>query len=82
MRTLFGRTNMNPASRFIREIPEEFIEGIELKKQQTMHLRSGTSAVPPILPEAPSSTHAQRKPVMRPIADIDRRRGNRMECWR
>ncbi|MGX4670442.1 DNA helicase PcrA [Cerasibacillus sp. JNUCC 74] len=29
MRTLFGRTNMNPISRFIHEIPEELMEGIE-----------------------------------------------------
>ncbi|MRG87406.1 DNA helicase PcrA [Salinibacillus xinjiangensis] len=26
MRTLYGRTNMNPVSRFIHEIPDEFIE--------------------------------------------------------
>jgi DNA helicase-2/ATP-dependent DNA helicase PcrA len=26
MRTLFGRTNMNPPSRFIKEIPEELLE--------------------------------------------------------
>jgi DNA helicase II / ATP-dependent DNA helicase PcrA len=26
MRTLFGRTNMNPESRFIKEIPEELVE--------------------------------------------------------
>ncbi len=29
MRTLYGRTNMNPISRFINEIPEELIDGIE-----------------------------------------------------
>ncbi|WP_164219101.1 DNA helicase PcrA [Virgibacillus sp. YIM 98842] len=29
MRTLFGRTNMNPVSRFINEIPEELVEGLE-----------------------------------------------------
>lgn len=28
MRTLFGRTSMNPASRFISEIPEDLIEGV------------------------------------------------------
>ncbi|MFD2045204.1 DNA helicase PcrA [Ornithinibacillus salinisoli] len=32
MRTLYGRTNMNPISRFINEIPEELIEGIEQAK--------------------------------------------------
>lgn len=29
MRTLFGRTNMNPPSRFIKEIPSDLIEGLE-----------------------------------------------------
>jgi len=29
MRTLYGRTNMNPISRFINEIPQELIDGIE-----------------------------------------------------
>ncbi|UOQ84438.1 DNA helicase PcrA [Gracilibacillus salinarum] len=29
MRTLFGRTNMNPISRFIDEIPDELVEGKE-----------------------------------------------------
>lgn len=33
MRTLFGRTNMNPVSRFIQEIPEELIDGIEQVKR-------------------------------------------------
>ena len=29
MRTLYGRTNMNPASRFINEIPDDLLEGVE-----------------------------------------------------
>ncbi|WP_085993298.1 DNA helicase PcrA [Oceanobacillus senegalensis] len=29
MRTLYGKTNMNPISRFINEIPQDLIEGIE-----------------------------------------------------
>ncbi|WP_163970956.1 DNA helicase PcrA [Oceanobacillus halotolerans] len=32
MRTLYGRTNMNPVSRFINEIPEDLIDGIEQMK--------------------------------------------------
>ncbi|MFZ3577825.1 DNA helicase PcrA [Virgibacillus sp. DJP39] len=32
MRTLFGKTNMNPMSRFISEIPDELLEGIEEAK--------------------------------------------------
>jgi DNA helicase II / ATP-dependent DNA helicase PcrA len=33
MRTLFGRTNMNPVSRFISEIPSELLEGMQETKQ-------------------------------------------------
>ncbi|MFD1850755.1 DNA helicase PcrA [Oceanobacillus bengalensis] len=33
MRTLYGRTNMNPISRFINEIPEDLIDGIEQAKE-------------------------------------------------
>ncbi|WP_188725439.1 DNA helicase PcrA [Lentibacillus populi] len=33
MRTLYGRTNMNPISRFIQEIPEELIDGIEQARE-------------------------------------------------
>ncbi|MFD2211873.1 DNA helicase PcrA [Virgibacillus halophilus] len=33
MRTIYGRTNMNPISRFINEIPEELIDGIEQARE-------------------------------------------------
>ena len=33
MRTLYGRTNYNPISRFIHEIPEELIDGMEQAKR-------------------------------------------------
>jgi DNA helicase II / ATP-dependent DNA helicase PcrA len=41
MRTLFGRTNMNPASRFISEIPEDLIEGVEQEKRMNTPFNSG-----------------------------------------
>jgi len=34
MRTLFGRTNMNPISRFINEIPQDLIDGVEETKTE------------------------------------------------
>ena len=34
MRTLYGRTNMNPPSRFIKEIPEDLIEGVEPAREK------------------------------------------------
>jgi DNA helicase II / ATP-dependent DNA helicase PcrA len=59
MRTLFGRTNMNPASRFIKEIPEDLFEGIQpAKKAGTPFGSRGTSF----------GTPAARKPMMRPAA--------------
>lgn len=36
MRTLFGRTNMNPESRFIEEIPDELIENIHSERKNTI----------------------------------------------
>ncbi len=40
MRTIYGRTNMNPMSRFINEIPDHLIEGIEVAKQTMFGSRS------------------------------------------
>ena len=35
MRTLYGRTNMNPLSRFISEIPSELLQGMAEEKEQS-----------------------------------------------
>ncbi|MCY9376114.1 DNA helicase PcrA [Bacillus sp. T17B1] len=54
MRTLFGRTNMNPESRFIAEIPEDLLENLNEKKET----------------RAPSARKMQprRGPVSRPVS--------------
>ncbi len=57
MRTLFGRTNMNPPSRFIKEIPVELLEGLEPPKKSTSLSQSTTLG---------STRLQQRKAVMRP----------------
>lgn len=72
MRTLFGRTSMNPASRFIREIPEDLIEDIGAEKRMGSPFGSrpfgssgtsfGSSRGSFGTPSAP------RKPVMRPVS--------------
>ncbi|WP_163100824.1 DNA helicase PcrA [Peribacillus alkalitolerans] len=36
MRTLFGRTSMNPVSRFISEIPDELLEDLQAMKKKAM----------------------------------------------
>ena len=43
MRTLFGRTNMNPASRFIKEIPEELLDGAEPEQSDSPFGNRGSS---------------------------------------
>jgi DNA helicase II / ATP-dependent DNA helicase PcrA len=71
MRTLYGRTNMNPASRFISEIPEDLLEGIELeKKMNTPFGSSGRSKGSSGSGSSGSfgKPAMPRKPVMRPVA--------------
>ncbi|KMJ57307.1 ATP-dependent DNA helicase PcrA [Bacillus sp. LL01] len=50
MRTLFGRTNLNPPSRFIKEIPEELLESPEpkesLSRPTPFGSRGGSSGSP------------------------------------
>lgn len=40
MRTLYGRTNMNPISRFILEIPTDLLEGVEEEEQMSLSSQS------------------------------------------
>ena len=71
MRTLFGRTNMNPASRFISEIPEELLEGVEPEKRTPFGSRPFGSTGATSFGASRSSfgtPAAPRKPVMRPTA--------------
>lgn len=84
MRTLFGRTSMNPASRFIREIPEELLEGVEKEERRntpfgsrggTSFGRSASGTTGTSFGRSTSGTTGTsfgtpvtRKPVMRPIA--------------
>ncbi|MUV38599.1 DNA helicase [Lentibacillus sp. JNUCC-1] len=60
MRTLYGRTNMNPISRFISEIPEHLIEGIE-EAQQTMFGSRSSQTGSGFAPEKPKPKRAARK---------------------
>jgi DNA helicase II / ATP-dependent DNA helicase PcrA len=59
MRTLYGRTSMNPASRFIREIPEDLIEPFEKPG------RAGSSGGSFVTPSRQNSP-VPRNPVLRP----------------
>ncbi|MBV7506248.1 DNA helicase PcrA [Bacillus sp. sid0103] len=77
MRTLFGRTNMNPPSRFISEIPADLIEGVEPAEKKMNSpfgsttgksfgsARASTFGTPKTSFSTPASA---RKPVMRPVS--------------
>ena len=73
IRTLFGRTNVNPASRFISEIPEELLEGVEQETSVDTPFgsrpfgRSG-SATFGTSRSSFGAPAASRKPVMRPTS--------------
>lgn len=58
MRTLFGRTSMNPPSRFIKEIPEDLLEGQEPVKKPTSSPFSRTQPV----------KQSQQRAVSRPVS--------------
>ncbi|WHY86749.1 DNA helicase PcrA [Neobacillus novalis] len=81
MRTLFGRTNMNPASRFISEIPEDLIEGVEPENRMNTPFGSsgrtfgssgnsfGSSRTSSFgAPRSFAPPAAKRKPVTRPVS--------------
>jgi DNA helicase-2/ATP-dependent DNA helicase PcrA len=57
MRTLFGRTNFNLPSRFIREIPMTLIESLNVQKKQTFAQTSSQR-----------TTSTDRPAVTRPVA--------------
>jgi DNA helicase-2/ATP-dependent DNA helicase PcrA len=76
MRTLYGRTSMNPPSRFIKEIPADLIEGVEPAEKKVNSpfgstgksfgsARSTSFGTPKTSFGTPA---AARKPVMRPVA--------------
>ncbi|WP_046175755.1 DNA helicase PcrA [Domibacillus indicus] len=48
MRTLYGRTNMNPVSRFISEIPEDLLEAENPKRQPRKQMPFGQKTRPAV----------------------------------
>ncbi|RFB10222.1 DNA helicase PcrA [Bacillus sp. HNG] len=51
MRTLYGRTSMNPVSRFIAEIPEDLLEDLGAQRKQQMRTPFSSSSSPTRQPE-------------------------------
>lgn len=58
MRTLFGKTNMNPESRFIREIPSELIENLNEQAKKSVSSFSAARR---------QERQEKRPPVSRPV---------------
>ncbi|MBT2687754.1 DNA helicase PcrA [Bacillus sp. ISL-47] len=82
MRTLFGRTNMNPPSRFIKEIPAELLDGLEPERAKKP---SPFGSSPFGSPGASRQAQPQRKAVVRPSTsntggdDIDWKVGDKAQ---
>jgi DNA helicase-2/ATP-dependent DNA helicase PcrA len=76
MRTLYGRTSMNQPSRFIKEIPEDLLEGIEPEQRMNTPFGStGSSFASRGTANGSARTSfatpvTTRKPVMRPVSAI------------
>ncbi|UOR13863.1 DNA helicase PcrA [Halobacillus amylolyticus] len=64
MRTLYGRTNMNPISRFINEIPKEFVDGKDEREELPFFNKKRES------PSIPSQT--QKQPTKRASKKIEK----------
>lgn len=62
MRTLFGRTNINPVSRFISEIPADLLESANQEEEKKSPFSSSGSS------SFSSRPSERRQPVMRPVA--------------
>lgn len=54
MRTLYGRTNMNPVSRFIQEIPQELLDAVNQEEKEE---------------QKPLMQKRKAAPVMRPVVN-------------
>ncbi|MCM3023776.1 DNA helicase PcrA [Heyndrickxia ginsengihumi] len=54
MRTLYGRTNMNPVSRFIQEIPQELLDAVNQEEKEE---------------QKPLMKKRKAAPVMRPVVN-------------
>lgn len=66
MRTLFGRTNMHPVSRFISEIPEDLLEDLKPKPQGRTSFRAPSR--PAAIPARKVPAASFGRPVSAPTA--------------
>ena len=75
MRTLYGRTNMNAPSRFIKEIPVELLEGMDpVKPKSRMASRASGSTL-----QSQKQPFTSRRPSLRPTIKAT---GGEGEGWK
>ncbi|MFC4323987.1 DNA helicase PcrA [Litchfieldia salsa] len=85
MRTLFGRTNMNPVSRFIGEIPADLLENMnEMLKQQENQARAKaraqiTAQTPARTPFTPA--RSERRAMPQPTFTAAKSTGGNEITW-
>ncbi|WP_059172258.1 DNA helicase PcrA [Bacillus sp. FJAT-27445] len=77
LRTLYGRTNMNPPSRFIKEIPSDLLEVIEIAEKRFSPSVGRFGNAGPSRQVAVNQQPTIRKPVTRPAAS-----GGESIAWR
>ncbi|SFM11809.1 ATP-dependent DNA helicase PcrA [Gracilibacillus orientalis] len=79
MRTLFGRTNMNPISRFIDELPADLVEGKEELQESMFGSQSGRMAIQN--QDLPFEKQQMEKPKRKPIRYVNETTGGEKEAW-
>lgn len=67
MRTLFGRTNMNPPSRFLGEIPEDLLDCVNEEAQTPPWMRTGSRSTSQGFSTKPSGFGATTAPPRRQV---------------
>ncbi|WP_163581711.1 DNA helicase PcrA [Gracilibacillus saliphilus] len=77
MRTLFGRTNMNPISRFIDEIPADLLEG----KEEIQESRFGSFDKIAIQDQDLPFEKQPEKPKRQPMRHVNQTTGGEKEAW-
>ncbi|WP_042141977.1 DNA helicase PcrA [Paucisalibacillus sp. EB02] len=89
MRTLYGRTNMNPMSRFINEIPEELVEGIEQARASMFgsspfgnDFGGGQQRNPFGSPRTQATTNQPTQPPRRSAQRVQPTTGAENETWK
>ncbi|MDX8046814.1 DNA helicase PcrA [Gracilibacillus sp. S3-1-1] len=81
MRTLFGRTNMNPISRFIDEIPADLIEGKESMQESTFGSSFGRGRMSINDQDLPFEKKQPEKPKRKPVRNVNQTTGGEKEAW-